>query len=273
MILFEAERAWAHAQEVKLAAANPNKATGSQRHLVRRLAKAASHAEHLVNVVNELSGKLTGAQTGQATAYHLVMKGTYEFEKARYADGLNSLSVAHELLAKLATSADTAHNQALANEMIDEAEPMLRFCAYKTGLDTSEGVAKLAQATAAQRAETAVPGYLSLVRKLENEGQQAKKETVELSWRGKAIPVRSAELVDVVIKVKQSIDTLKADRSSSESTEARDKQRKGSRREVMGQRRMGTYDKALLVLSDAEAVASQLVDDNKVCRSWNMSSH
>jgi signal recognition particle subunit SRP68 len=93
---------------------------------------------------------------------------------------------------------------------------------------------------------------------LEEQGKKEEREAVELVWRGRDIPVRSAELVGVVLKVKKAIASLEADKDVG------GKKKKGGRKEVMGARRMGTYDKALLVLSEGEDVARQLVEDNKV---------
>ncbi|KAM0790647.1 hypothetical protein ACM66B_004507 [Microbotryomycetes sp. NB124-2] len=271
ILLFESERAWAHAQEVKSSVANAQSTTGSRKHFIKRLARAVSRAEHLYKVVTSLSTKVLTAQRGQTTAYFLSMKGSLEFEKGRHEAGLKSLSVAHELLVKLADTASSAHEQALANELIDEVEPMLRFCAYKSGLDTSAGVAGVAREATAKDAESVLPGYSTLVDQLDKEGQQGSREAVELSWRGRDVPVRSAELVDVVIKVKQTIVNLEADRRA-EGVSDKDKGGKRKRRSALGSRRMATFDKALLVLSDAEAFASQLVDDNKVALSKSTSA-
>lgn len=203
--------------------------------------------------------RISKAQQGQAAAYHLLMKGSLAFEQAKHREGLDALSVAHSLLTKLAETAETAHAEALANEMIDEVEPMLRFCAYKLELDTSRGVCELAEETAAEQQDKLVEGYSQLVAGLEEQGKKSQREAVELSWRGAHIPVRSAELVGVVLKVKQALASLEADRNIGA-----DKKKKSAKKDVMGARRMGTYDKALLVLSDAEEVARQLVEDNKV---------
>jgi signal recognition particle subunit SRP68 len=80
--------------------------------------------------------------------------------------------------------------------------------------------------------------------------------------------VRNAELVDIVIKVKKAILSLEADKdlgSGGKKNNTREQRTSKGRKEILGARRMGTYDKALLVLSDAEVVAKQLLDDNKVC--------
>ncbi|KAK4056954.1 signal recognition particle subunit srp68 [Microbotryomycetes sp. JL221] len=278
ILLFETERAWAHAQQIKANVSNAQTSSGSQRHLTKRLSKAVARSQHLVSVIHDskISSKLSSSHQAQVMAYHVVMQGTHDFERSRLEQGLKTLSVAHELLVKIADTSSSAHEQALANEVVDDVEPMLRFCAYKTGLDTSQGVASLAQTVASKEANNVVSDYDQLVQQLDSQRPQSSKETVELSWRGKEIPVRSAELVDVVIKVKQALDSLEADKANDQveisSAVAKDVKSKKKKRTTMSSRRMATYDKALLVLSDAEAVASQLVEDNKVALSKSTSA-
>lgn len=236
--------------------------------MLKRLSRAVLHANKLKDIASSPSLHLSKAQQGQAVAYWLYMKGSHHFEQGKFRDGLNSLSVAHMLLSKLAQTAETAQAEALANEVIDDVEPMLRFCAYRLEIDTIRGVGAVAAETAPSEQKKLVENYDELVQGLEEEGKTAQRESVELRWRNKDIPVRSAELVDVIIKVQRALKSLQADAdlAGAKSAKAEGKTRKAGRREVMGARRMGTYDKALLVLSDAEAVAKQLVEDNKVSR-------
>lgn len=241
----------------------------------KRLSRAVMHASNLKDVAASPKLELSRAQQGQATAYWLYMKGSLAFEQGKHKDGLDALSVAHTLLTKLAETAETAQAEALANEVIDDIEPMLRFCAYKLEIDTSRGVSHIAEQTASTERTKLVDGYDSLVKGLEEEGNATKRESVALRWRGKDIPVRNAELVDVVIKVQRALKSLQADQelAGAKSTSSGKKSKaKTGRTEVLGARRMGTYDKALLILSDAENVARQLVEDNKIALSKSSST-
>lgn len=276
MILFDAERAWAHSQLVKSTLNDPATPGAAKHQMHKRLSRATLHAAKLKDIATSPKIQLSKAQQGQATAYWLYMKGSLAFEQGKHRDGLQSLSVAHVLLTKLADTAETAQSEALANEVIDDIEPMLRFCAYKVEIDTSRGVSAIAEQTATTERTKLVEGYDDLIKNLEDEGNATKRESVSLRWRGQDIPVRSAELVDVVIKVQSALKSLQADQdiagAKSASRSAEGKKVKGARREVLGARRMGTYDKALLVLSDAENVARQLVEDNKIALSKSSST-
>jgi signal recognition particle subunit SRP68 len=149
---------------------------------------------------------------------------------------------------------------------MDEIEPMLRFCAYKLGKDTSKGVNVIARQVADDKLSTVVRGWDELKTRLEEEGSVEQKEQVEVRWRGEIVPVRNVELVDAAVKVQQVLASLEKDDSGAKKggEGSAGKRKAEGKKETLGARRMGTYDKALLVLGEAEQVASQLVEDNKV---------
>ncbi|GAA5991718.1 hypothetical protein JCM10908_001108 [Rhodotorula pacifica] len=270
ILLFDAERCWAQAQVLKEEHAD-DATSRNKHHIAKRLVKAASQAKELVDILQheDLSRRLSESQTTQAHAYALVMTGTAAFERGKHEEGLKVLSVAHEVLAKLASTAGSATEEALANEMLDEIEPMLRFCAYRLGKDTSTGVSTIAAQVAAGEITSLVPSWDDLQRQLDEAGQTSKKETVNITWRGQEIPIRNAELVTAAAKVQGVLATLKTDEAASKkgSTVAEGKKPAASKKDILGSRRMGTFDKALLVLSEAEATAAQLVEDNKIAMS------
>ena len=242
----------------------------NKHHVAKRLVKAASLAKQLVKLAqnDDIRPRLSASQTTQVYAYSLVMTGTAAFERGKHEEGLKVLSVAHEVLAKLASTAGSATEEALANEMLDEVEPMLRFCAYRLGKDTSTGVSTIAGQVAKTEISSLVPSWDELRQRLDEAGQTSKKETVDIVWRGQEIPIRNAELVTAAAKVQSVLDSLRTDEAASSyskgSAVAEGKKPATSKKEILGSRRMGTFDKALLVLSEAEATAAQLVEDNKV---------
>lgn len=242
----------------------------TKHHIAKRLVKAASLAKQLVELSqdDDIRPRLSASQTTQVHAYSLVMTGTAAFERGKHDEGLKVLSVAHEVLAKLASTAGSATEEALANEMLDEVEPMLRFCAYRLGKDTSTGVLSIAGQVAETEISSLVPSWDELRQRLDEAGQTSKKETVDIVWRGQEIPIRNAELVTAAAKVQSVLASLRSDEAVSSSAKgsavAEGKKPATSKKEILGSRRMGTFDKALLVLSEAEATAAQLVEDNKV---------
>lgn len=270
ILLFDAERSWAQAQSLKNSHSGEASAK-SKHHYAKRFTKAAGRAADLLAITeaDSVAPHLSPSQLTQVHAYALTMSGTSGFERGKSEEGLASLSAAHELLAKLATTAGSATEEALANEALDEIEPMLRFCAYRLGKDTSTGVASIAQEVAAEVLPRLVPTWDALRSRLDEQGQQSKKESVDIRWRGEAIPIRNAELVSAAAKVQDALAGLRADQATSEraNSTAEGKKPASDKKEILGSRRMGTFDKALLVLGEAEATAAQLVEDNKVRRS------
>ncbi|GAA5908471.1 hypothetical protein JCM8208_006206, partial [Rhodotorula glutinis] len=274
IVLFNAERCWAHSQQLKSTLDDPATPPATKHLFAKRLTKASSHAAELLALVQSpgLASRLSAAHIVQVQAYALVQRGTVAFERNKHADGLAALSAAFEVLARLAETAPSATDEALANEVMDEVEPMLRFCAYRLGLDTASGVASIAKDVAGRDMGALVPEWDALSARLGDEGQQGERESVEIRWRGEVVPVRNAELVGPALKVQEALASLREDekRSGKVGGEAAQGKRKaegkgkGSKKEILGARRMGTYDKALLVLSDAEAVAHQLVEDNQI---------
>ncbi|GAA5823759.1 hypothetical protein JCM11251_003282 [Rhodosporidiobolus azoricus] len=279
IVLFDAERCWAQSQLFKSALNDPSASTTTKHHFAKRLSKASSRAHDLLDLVQSpsLSTRLSASHIGQAHAYCLLLTGSLAFEKGNHAEGLRVLSAAYEVLSTLASTARSATEEALANERADEVEPMLRFCAYRLGKDTAAGVGAIAAEAAKKSLRTLVPSWDELKERLEAEGKEGKRETVEVYWRGEQVPVRNAELVGVAVKVKDALASLQKDQATGtkkggEGSEGKKKAVEGGKKDILGARRMGTYDQALLVLSDAEAVASQLVEDDKIASSKNTSA-
>ncbi|GAA5981072.1 hypothetical protein JCM11641_001445 [Rhodosporidiobolus odoratus] len=277
IVLFDAERCWAQSHLLKASLNDPSASASTKHHFAKRLSKASSRAGDLLSLVQSpaLSSRLTAAHVGQVQAYHLVLLGSLAFERGKHDEGLRTLSAAYKVLAKLAATAESATEEALANEMADEVEPMLRFCAYRLGKNTAAGVGVIAQEVAAESLGELVPGWEVLSGRLQDEEKKSQKEVVEVRWRGEVVPVRNVELVRVAVKVKEALAALVRDeaggRKGGEGGTGKQKAEGKVEKEVMGTRRMGAYDQALLVLSDAETVASQVVEDNKIALSKNSS--
>ena len=268
ILLFDSERCWAKSQLLKSELDDPSSPPSTKHHLAKRLNKAASHAHDLLDISQDpsISSRLSATQLGQIQAYYHVLAGSLAFERSKHDQGLELLSIAYQILNELAANANSATDEALFNESMDEIEPMLRFCAYKLGKDTSNGAAVIAKEVASDKLSTSVKGWNDLKSRLEEEGKSEKKEQVEVRWRGEIVPVRNVELVGAAVKVQQVLSTLEQDQSSSKKggEGSAGKRKADGKKEMMGARRMGTYDKALLVLGEAEQIASQLVEDNKV---------
>ncbi|KDE09580.1 hypothetical protein MVLG_00475 [Microbotryum lychnidis-dioicae p1A1 Lamole] len=273
LVLFDTERAWAQSQHIQSTLSQSTNPATTKHHLLKRLSRSILRAAHLVSLVESLASRISPNQRAQTIAYHLVLQGQLAFTKQSHSQGLDTLSVAWVLLNDVANNAPAATDEALTNEMIDDVEPMLRFCAYSLQLDTSKGVAPTAQIIATdQLKHRFVPGYADLIEQVKKEAGQSEREKLDLSWRGNQIECRSPELVEVMLKVHSAIKTLqdglvkrsKRKQKKKAAGEATSSEVNRAKKDAIGARRISTFDKALSVMSDAEGIARQAVEDNKI---------
>lgn len=301
LFLWEAERAWAEGMRTReeLAALERSQSqsktkgtslAGKRHRSVRRLVTATSHAGRLLKLLNELdersAGKVAASTRLQAHIYSLYLSGTHSFVLASSPSatsastpakaGSEALSTAYVLLEEFAKTSTKATEEALAFEMLDELEPMIRFCAYKSDLSKSGepipetarriGQPLLAQKDPLQKALQAYAGEEEAAKK----AGLAKKDRVEavreIAWRDLTVPVRSAELSTALGQVHSALAYLDGIATSSSSTSRKNKSAAKSASVaasgVPSARLMAAYDRALATLSDAEDRARKLVDDN-----------
>jgi signal recognition particle subunit SRP68 len=247
VLLFNCERLWA-ASHVLQSGETARSAHRSH----QKLSRAVQQTDALLALTAHprVVDRISLSHRAQTTIYHLLLRGTLAFERGAHEEGVKVLGVAWTLCHTVSSKAETAEEEALVNEVIDEVEPMLRFCAYTLQRDVEGGVGEVARGAADEFGETVVQGWKALVGALE-EGEGREREAVEIVWRGKEVPVRNVQLVDVVGKVQSALKSLEKDDT-------------GKGKDMLGARRMGTFDRVLGALTDKEGVARQLVEDNQV---------
>lgn len=220
LLLFEAERAWAFAQELRQTSFGETGNDGGQDAALRRRGlararKAVGWAEDLVSLLLALGPKrIDVVSRAQVAAYSALIRGNESFDKDQWKLALEQLSVARRLLQNVAECSRSSRAEALANSFVDTTEAQLRYSAYQ--LDEAEqDMDKVAASQASTEAcERVVPGYSKLVEELEAEinkkgGSEAtRKNVVELDFHGKKIPIRNAELVDVIVRVRAAEENL-----------------------------------------------------------------
>jgi signal recognition particle subunit SRP68 len=255
LVLFEAERAWSQSQLLKLVPGGAR----TKHHTLRRLLRAVQHAQHLVELLESPAVSAGLESRVEATTYLLLLRGDLAFEGAHWASGLNQLSVARDLLTHISQRAPTAHSQALANEWLDDVEPIARYCAYQLGQQGD--IAQITRERVAQASASVLSNYDALVDELKASRplDDGAKDNVDVDWRGRQIPVRNAELADITSKVKAVLSDL------TERPEPGVPKR--ARRKVAERRGLpARFDKALTILGEAEEVSRRLVEDNQVRR-------
>ncbi|KAI0035271.1 hypothetical protein K488DRAFT_76737 [Vararia minispora EC-137] len=273
LLLFEAERAWSYSQELLALAAQPSnaaKAAALRHNATGRHRRAVHWATTLLSQCQALHAahRLPASALLEATAYTLLTNGRFLRARDELDDALVQLAVARAILDRLAASARSSRDQALAIAFADEVGPEIRFCAHELGRSRAYDVDAVVADVAGARAADIVEGYAGLLDELSRErasGAQddARRRLAEMEWEGEPVPVRNPELVDVLIRVQDSeaklareSDELKRPESEGDTGKKGGKRSKGNR----SKRSVAVYDSVLLALSDAEEAARKLVE-------------
>lgn len=295
LFLFEAERAWAHAQDLKNQSNEQEQDPSLRKRGLGRAKRAVQWAEDLTKLAKSLGSRIDAASKAQVTVYDILAKASLAFDKGNWTTSLQHLSVARHLLAAIAARSADSRGEALANSFIDAGETQMRFCAYQLEED-SQDMDHIAQSHGAGETRQRIcPDYEELVAALEDsKSKQAMstKEAVQIEWRGHTVPIRNAELMDAVVRARAEEKALQGSLANSSSDDARPKresskpkrlshaERSAKKRSATGnasgetsaaatKRAMASsrstndpFDHAIAALTDGELVARRLVEDN-----------
>jgi len=265
LLLFESERAWAHSQELQAEALKPSNAAkaGKLRHSsTARFRRAIHWCTQLLSHCQSLytSQRLSAENMVEVTAYTLMLSGKFLRYRDEYQDALEQLCVARDLLDKLAETADSSRNQALATLFADEISPEIRYCAHQLGHTKSYEVDAIVKELSPKHRGSLVHGYDQVIKNLfaesqNKQGSEGGHVLQPLVWDGQEVPIRNPELVDVLLQVQKAEAALKAEGSThgDGSMSSERKSRKG----------VASFDAVLAALSDAEDVARKLVESQQ----------
>ncbi|KZT24687.1 hypothetical protein NEOLEDRAFT_1115860 [Neolentinus lepideus HHB14362 ss-1] len=270
LLLFEAERAWAYSQELLNECTKPenssnasnlrHSATGRFRRAVHWSTELLSHCQSLHS-----SGQLSAENLLEASIYTLILNGRFLRYRDELDDAFIQLSVARSLLDELASRAATSRDQALATVFADDIGPEIRYCAHELGRSNSYDVDAIVRELGPKHRVELVEGCEGLIAKLESETEAAGKGRLrDIVWEGTPVPIRSPELVDVLLRVQEGEMKLSEGEKESQSLKKEPKPESGKRRKLAkgskSKRGVAAYDVILLALSDAEEVARKLVE-------------
>ncbi|KAI0353139.1 hypothetical protein OH77DRAFT_1505453 [Trametes cingulata] len=290
LLLFEAERAWAHSQEMhqeslKLAATAKTlkdaakedaerKSSSNRKHATRRMRRSIHWATQLLSHCQALyaQGRLSAEDLAQVTAYTLILNGRFLRQRYDFEDALVQLSVARNLLDALAAAAETSRAQALAVSFADEIGPEIRHCAHELRREKAYDVDAVVAEVAPRHRNALVQDCDALLSQLGKESGGAAEERgklKELLWEGEPVPIRNPELVDVLLKVQEAEEKLvqarKAEDKSTDASAAEgEKKGKGAHGARSKRGGVASYDAILLALSEAEDVSRKLVEAQKL---------
>ena len=177
--LIQAERAWGYAMQLKQ---ESNTEPRKKFHLLARLRKAVIHTLHLEYICQS---PLCDARTKlEAQAYSAWMQGTLHFELQDWKPASEKLLLAQTIYEKL-SSAVNEEDQILYKQRVEELKPNLRYCAYNIGDST-------AQEDLLNMRSQGGKSDLDILIAQTREKQAA--SLLEVTWRGRSVPVRSEKV-------------------------------------------------------------------------------
>ena len=250
LLLFSAERALAHSHELKAITTKPHPPRGTRKDQLSWLRRALQYSTSLHSIATSLAANSRMKQhtLAEITIYHLSIRAELSFERSQWAEALTDLAARRKLLSTISDSARDSYDQALAVEFIDSYDPLIRFGAYKLGRSESHDIEGVVGDVDDEMMEEAIPGYGKLVEGLRKEVgaeevEAGRRDLEDVKFAGEKVPMRSAEIVAVMIRVQEALGRL------------------GKGKGMKG------WDKVLGVLGEAEGVAKRLLDDHSVCLS------
>ncbi|CAO3563746.1 unnamed protein product [Mortierella alpina] len=204
LLLFQAERAWGYAMEIKALSVALDD-TRKQSHYMNRLKKAAKTAEHLENLCSTKFGKVDVRSALDAQAYAALMSAYVLFEAQQWQGALEKFSAARAIYDKLSL-AGTSHQEALCHAAMDEIDPNIRFCGYRLRLakDGVVNVEELVKMSAANKGS----GSDVLMREIENLISQTRQERAQevesIHWRSQTLPLKNAKLATAILAAQET---------------------------------------------------------------------
>ncbi|OBZ86209.1 Signal recognition particle subunit SRP68 [Choanephora cucurbitarum] len=187
LFVYESERAWAFAMELKHASTNSID-TRPQHHLIKRLKRASQYAEQLHQHCQQQS--VDDRTLLDAKAYASSMKGYLLFEQQQWKEALDLFIQSRMIYARFAQIAH-AEQEALCYAAMDELDPTIRFCAYRLQLD--QDVEKLVDQHPLDKSVQDQLDALSVESSQKNSPVQWREKTVTIKYPGLAETIQEAQ--------------------------------------------------------------------------------
>ncbi|KAJ3416761.1 signal recognition particle subunit srp68 [Chytridiales sp. JEL 0842] len=206
LVLFEAERAWSYAMELKRASGDePRK----RHHSVRRLKRAAQAAETLKSLCEGRGEEVDARTLLDVQAYSALMKGYHLFEKQQWQEALDNFATSRTIYEKLATIG-TPQEEALCYSAIDSIDPNIRYCAYNLKLLKGGGDVDISQLVKMKGAEGAGNDLLaSKVDELLSKNLQIKAAGIhDVTWRNTSVPSKNEKLIKALVVAQEAMGEL-----------------------------------------------------------------
>jgi len=227
LLLFEAERAWAHSQELKQESFEKEQDGVIRRHGLSRVRRSVQWSKSLLDLLFALGPKRVDIMTrAEVAAYNALLRGYESFDKNSYQSCVEQLSVARKLLYAIAEASNDSRKEAMANSYVDSTEAMLRYCGYNLDIGEQDMDALANEKATPEVCEITIPGFEALTKELQEKkkaemGGQEVRKLVSVQWHAKEIAIRNPELVDVILQVQNVEEKLRKSLKAKEQSGAK----------------------------------------------------
>jgi len=206
--IFEAERAWAYAMELR-EEFETEKYHRTRNHSVRKFTKATQAAQHLKNLCAERGDGRTGLE---AEAYYLLMRAAWLVEKKEFLMALNQcFPAARSILMKLSHVVEPDEGKVI-NTRLTEIETAMKFCDFNKHLSRSTELKESFE-------EEGGEGEEGLEEKLEKmvleEKTKSGESLTEIKWMGHTITVPSGKIRSTLLDLRSIQEQLRKERNIS----------------------------------------------------------
>ncbi|KAK4934873.1 signal recognition particle subunit srp68 [Elasticomyces elasticus] len=217
LLLASSERAWASAMAMKSAqsAENTQKPMpgSTKRQIASRLKRAIAYADNLVTILQDRS--TTGAteiDDLEARAYHFMLRGSLDFEKARWQPCVDDYSVAHIVYTALARTSKTEVFKELLSGIV---EPSIRYAAYQLKMPRTKAINEIAiehfpssETTLRQQVEKIDPQAFVQATNAAATSTGPKEVPSTISWRSRKVKLEDANISQALGSSKEREDEL-----------------------------------------------------------------
>ncbi|GAM84596.1 hypothetical protein ANO11243_025920 [Dothideomycetidae sp. 11243] len=272
LLLLSAERAWAHAMQIKSARSEENTGqavTGSTRdHILSRLHKAAKHAKELLTLLQER--EVSGSSDNdilESRAYLGSMAGALEFEKQsegqksrediarkeRWQPCLKEYSVARVIYAALLSQTKKDLFKDFINNTVD---PTIRYAAYQAKLPRTVAVSSAAlkffptdEADVTALVKQVDPDAFTEQKPLEDTqvATASGEMPTSITWRGRSAAIVDASIGQALAQAASAEDNLQKFLKSGTNVPSR--------------KRANAYDNILIAYQDAVDATRRATDE------------
>ncbi|OCT48158.1 putative signal recognition particle [Cladophialophora carrionii] len=199
----DSERAWASAMAMK-SAQSPETTQkpmpgSTKRQIASRLRRAITHADNLVNILQDRN--TTGAKVLddlEARAYLSMLKGGLDFEKGRWQACIQNYSVTQVIYSTLARSAKIDAYKDLLSGIVD---PSIRYAAYQLKMPRTKALNEIvienfpqSETTVRQEIEQIDPQAFSAAAEAAPTKGGPKEIPSTLSWRSRKVKLEDANI-------------------------------------------------------------------------------